>query len=70
MLTKNQYIRWNCLKRGAWAVCRFKWGLGKKEEVVFLRGVISQCTLWYVMGNLQLKFLRNVNLGVQVFLKR
>ena len=23
--TKNQYIGWNCLKRGeAWTVCRFK----------------------------------------------
>ena len=32
----------------AWAVCRFKGGLGKKEGVVFLRGgggVIPQCTL-------------------------
>ena len=28
----------DCLKRGAWSVCRFKGGLGKKEGVVFLRG--------------------------------
>ena len=28
----------DCLKRGAWIVCRFKRGLGKKEGVVFLRG--------------------------------
>ena len=26
-------------KGGAWAVCRFKRGLGEKEGVVFLRGV-------------------------------
>ena len=31
-LTKNQYIRENCLKRGAtWTVCRFKKGLGEKK---------------------------------------
>ena len=46
---KNQYIRgggvgMDCLKRGAWAVCRFKRGLGKKEGVMFLR-LIPQCTL-------------------------
>ena len=32
---KNQYIGgggWgDCLKRGAWTVCRFKGGLGKKD---------------------------------------
>ena len=29
----------DCLKRGAWTVCRFKGELlGKKERVVFLRG--------------------------------
>ena len=26
----------NCLKRGAWTVCRFKRGLGKKKGVVFV----------------------------------
>ena len=31
-LTKNQYIRENCPKRGAtWTVCRFKKGLGEKK---------------------------------------
>ena len=25
--------------KGGWTVCRFKWGLGKKEGVVFLMGV-------------------------------
>ena len=34
---KNQYIRGNCLKRRNWAVCRFKEGLARKREVVFLR---------------------------------
>ena len=35
---KNQYIGGNCLKRRrAGTVGRFKEGLGKKEEVVFLR---------------------------------
>ena len=28
---KNQYIGGDCLKRGAWTVCWFKRGLGKKE---------------------------------------
>ena len=34
----------DCLKggRGIWTVCWFKEGLGKKEGVVFLRGV------WYL----------------------
>ena len=36
---KKSIYRGNCLKRGgAWTVCRFKRGLGQKEEVVFLRG--------------------------------
>ena len=38
VFTENQYIGENCLKRGAWSVCRFKGGLAKKREVVFLRG--------------------------------
>ena len=30
---RNQYRGGNCLKRGAWTVCRFKGGgLGKKER--------------------------------------
>ena len=43
-LQKKQYIEGNCLKRGAWTVCRFKEGLGG----VFFGGggVIPQCTLW------------------------
>ena len=41
--TKNQYIGWNCLKRGeAWTVCRFKGLRGGgglcKRLWVFLRG--------------------------------
>ena len=35
---KNQNIGGNCLKRGAWAVYRFKGGLAKKKGVVFLTG--------------------------------
>ena len=35
---KNQYRLGDCLKRGAWADCKFKGGLGKKEGVVFMRG--------------------------------
>ena len=36
---RNQYMGEDCLKRGAWTVCRFKGGgLSKKEGVVFLRG--------------------------------
>ena len=37
-VTKNQYIRGKCLKRGAWATCRFKRGLSKKEGEVCFRG--------------------------------
>ena len=36
--TKNQYRGRGCLKRGAFAVCRFKRGLGKKEEVGVFEG--------------------------------
>ena len=35
---KNQYIWWNCLKRGTCIVCRFKGGLSEKQGVVRLRG--------------------------------
>ena len=35
---KNQCIEGDCLKRGAWTVCRFKRGLSKKKEAVFLGG--------------------------------
>ena len=37
--TENQYRGGAYLKRGAWTVCQFKGGLGKKEGLVFLRGV-------------------------------
>ena len=30
--------RGDCLKRGAWTVCRIKGGLASKKGVVFLRG--------------------------------
>ena len=30
-LTKNQYIGRNCLKSGAWIVCKFKGSLGKRR---------------------------------------
>ena len=45
---KNWYRRGDCLKRrgGAWTVCRFKGGLGKKEGGgVFEEGLIPRCTL-------------------------
>ena len=36
----------DCLKRGAWTICRFKGGLaGKTGGGVFERGLIPQCTL-------------------------
>ena len=36
--TKNQYIGGNCLKGGAWTVCRFKGvELGEKRGMVFVR---------------------------------
>ena len=38
---KNQYREGDCLKRGAWTVCQFKGGLGKKEGVVLLRGGVD-----------------------------
>ena len=36
---KSQYTGGNCLKKGAWTVCRFKGWLGKKEREVFFGGV-------------------------------
>ena len=36
--TKKQYKGGNCLKRGAWTVCRLKEGLGENEGVVFFMG--------------------------------
>ena len=30
--TKYQYVGENCLKRGAWIVCRFRRGLDKNEK--------------------------------------
>ena len=33
---KKIYVGRNCLKRGAWTVCRFKSGIGKQEVVLFL----------------------------------
>ena len=36
-------------KKGAWTVCWFKGGLGKKEgSGIFEGGLIPQCTLWVV----------------------
>ena len=31
VFTKNQHREEDCLKRGSWTVCQFKWGLLKKE---------------------------------------
>ena len=48
---RNQYREGECLKRGAWIVCRFKGGLGKKEGgwCFWVRGgggwFIPRCTL-------------------------
>ena len=44
---KNNIAGRDCLKRGAWTVCRFKGGLGKNEGGgVFEEGLIPQCALW------------------------
>ena len=47
---KPIYSRGDCLKTGAWTVCRFKGkGLDKKEGVFLCGGrggLIPQCTLW------------------------
>ena len=48
---KSIKSRRNCLKRGAWTVCRFKWGLVKKEGVGFFEGgggLIPWCTLCFL----------------------
>ena len=51
---KIQFLGAGFLKRGAWIVCRFKRGLGKKEWV-FLRGeLISQ----YVNGQHPIQYLQ------------
>ena len=35
---KKQYVGDNCLRRGAWTVCRFKGGgLGKREQCTLCR---------------------------------
>ena len=45
MKNKTWYIG-GCLKKGAWTVCRFKGGLGKKDGGgVFEGGMIPQCTV-------------------------
>ena len=37
VITKKQYIGGNCLKRGAWAVCRFKGGgLAKESNALYV----------------------------------
>ena len=41
---KKQYRGGNCLKRGAWTFCRFKWVAGGPWQERG-RGVIPQCTL-------------------------
>ena len=53
---KNQYRGGEIAqKRGAWAVCRFKGGLGKKKGgVVFLRGGGGD-TPMHTMGRMPLK---------------
>ena len=38
MVHKKSIYMGGCLKRGAWAVFRFKGGLGKKEKVVVFEG--------------------------------
>ena len=38
-LTKNQYIGRNCLKSGAWIVCKFKGSLGKRRGGGAFEGV-------------------------------
>ena len=44
---KNQYIGGEFPKKGAWIVCRFMRGPGKKDGVdVFEVGLRPQCTLW------------------------
>ena len=47
--SRKPIYRRGLLKKGAWSVCRFKEGLGKKEgDGVFERGGgwYPQCTLW------------------------
>ena len=37
VVTKKQYMEENCIKRGAWTVCRFKGGgLAKKRAMHFM----------------------------------
>ena len=38
MHKKTQFWGVNRLERGAWIVCRFKRGLGKKERMMFFFG--------------------------------
>ena len=44
---RNQYIKGELRKKGAWTVRRFKGGLDEKEGVAVFEGwLIPQCTLW------------------------
>ena len=57
-------------KKGAWTVCRFKGGgwLGKKKRVVFLRGLIPQCTLCFLFLFQSLSFSPSFRLSSTFFL--
>ena len=69
-VTKNQYIRRNCLKRGGLDSLQFKGDggeLAEKEGVVFLRGgLIPQCTLLVGQG-FKAILLRKVETGTKIF---
>ena len=55
-LTKNQYMGGNCLKRGAWTVCRLNGGFGKKEGGdVFERGGVDTPNKHYGITSFLLK---------------
>ena len=60
--------RGHCLKSGAWTVFRFRGGLEKKEEVMFLRGIDTpRCTLamlyCIIIASLLGKSLVSIQLG-------
>ena len=46
---KKPILREDCLKKGAWTVCRFKGELDKKGGTVFEGELIPKCTPWYAV---------------------
>ena len=54
---KPTYSGRDCLKREAWTVCRFNRGIGKKEGVVFSKGIDTPMHTVYLFYMLHQKLM-------------